>query len=184
MFKKTGLKIKLSKCHFFKTQLHYLGHKISADVLETLPEKLKAIRNLAPAKNVDEAHHILRLLGYYRSFVLAFADICLPITNLLKKNTPFIWSNTCQLALDYLKEIFCNKPLLPFLDPNKPYILYTDASNNTYSGILCQPIDSKQDIRSVAYFLGTFTVQNKSRCAMEKEAYAVLKSVQHFDYYL
>ena len=79
-FEKAGLKIKLSKCQFFKTQLHYLGHKISADSLEPLPEKLKAIKNLAPAKNVDEACHILGLLGYYRSFVLVFADICLPIT--------------------------------------------------------------------------------------------------------
>ena len=89
-FEKAGLKIKLSKCQFFKTQLPYLGHKLSADGLEPLPEKLKAIKELAPAKNVDEACHILRLLGYYRSFVLAFADICLPITNLLKKNTLFV----------------------------------------------------------------------------------------------
>ena len=90
----------------------------------------------------------------------------------------------CQLALDYLKEIFCNKPLLQFSDPNKTYILYTDASNNAYSGVLCQPIDSKQDIRPVAYFSGTFTVQNKNWYAMEKEAYAVLKNMQHFNYYL
>ena len=101
-------------------------------------------------------------LGYYRSFVLAFADICLPVTNLLKKNTLFVWSNTCQLALDYLKEIFCNKPLLQFPDPNKPYVLYTDASNNAYSGILCQPIDREQDVRPGAYFSGTFTAQNMS----------------------
>ena len=67
-FKTAGLKIKLSKCQFFKTQLHYLGHKISADGLEPLPEKLEAIKNLAPTKNVDEAHQILGLLGYYRSF--------------------------------------------------------------------------------------------------------------------
>ena len=51
-FKTAGLKIKLNKHQFFKTQLHYLGHKISADGLEPLPEKLEAIRNLAPAMNV------------------------------------------------------------------------------------------------------------------------------------
>ena len=39
-FKTAGLKIKLSKCQLFKTQLNYLGHKISADGLELLPEKL------------------------------------------------------------------------------------------------------------------------------------------------
>ena len=38
-FKSASLKIKLSKCQFFKMQLHYLGHKISADRLEPLPEK-------------------------------------------------------------------------------------------------------------------------------------------------
>ena len=74
--------------------------------------------------------------------------------------------------------------MLQFPDPNKPYILYTDASNNAYSGILCQPVDCNQNIRPVAYFSGTFTAQNKSWCATEKEAYAVLKRMQHFDYYL
>ena len=64
----------------------------------------------------------------------------------------------CQAALHYLKEIVCSKPILQFPDPNKNYVLYTDASNNAYSGILCQPQDNKNDIRPVAYFSGTFTV--------------------------
>ena len=90
----------------------------------------------------------------------------------------------CQDTLDYLKEIFCNKPILQFPNPNKDYILYTDVSNNAYSSVLCQPQSDDNDIRPVAYFSGTFTAQNKSWCAMEKEAYAILKSVQRFIYYL
>ena len=86
--------------------------------------------------------------------------------------------------LDYLKEVLCNKPILQFPDPNRPYILYTDAFNNAYSGVLCQSISNDQDIRHAAYFSGTFTAQNQSWCATEKEAYAVLKSLQRFDYYL
>ena len=105
-FKAAGLKVTLSKCQFFRTHLHYLDHKILADGLEALPEKLEAIKNLALAKNVDEAHQILRLLGYYRSFTPAFSDITAPITNLLKKNTPFVWSKQCQDALDYLIRSF------------------------------------------------------------------------------
>ena len=61
-FQKASLKINLSKCQFFKTHLHYIGHRISANGLDPLPEKLKAIRNLAPTRNVGEAHHILGLL--------------------------------------------------------------------------------------------------------------------------
>ena len=122
-FQIASLKIKLSKCQFFKTHLHYLDHRISASGMEPLCEKLEAIKNLESTRNVDKAHQILGLLGYYRSFIPAFANITLPITSLLKKNTPFIWSYKCQPALEYLKEIFYNKPLLQFPDPNKPYVL-------------------------------------------------------------
>ena len=73
---------------------------------------------------------------------------------------------------------------MQFPDPPKNYVLYTDASNNAYSGVLCQPISNDKDIRPVTYFSGTFTAQNKSWCATEKEAYAFLKSIQRFDYYL
>ena len=90
----------------------------------TLPEKLDAIKKLALTKNIDKAHQILGLLGFYQSFAPAFADITIPITNLLKKNIPFNWSQKCQAALDYLKEFFVTKPLLQFTDPNKDYILH------------------------------------------------------------
>ena len=142
--------------------------QISAEGLEPLIEKFETIKNLAPAKNIDEALQILSLLGYYQSFVPAFTDIPLPITTLLKKNIPFNWLQKCQAALDYLIEIFCSKSILQFPDPNKSYILYTDAPNNAYSSILCQPQDNENDIRSVAYFSGTFTAQNKSWCAQRK----------------
>ena len=78
-FKTAHLKIKLSKCQFFKTQLHYLGHKILAGGLELLPEELDAIKNVAPAKNMDKVHQILGLLGYYQSFASTFTDITMTL---------------------------------------------------------------------------------------------------------
>ena len=152
--------------------------------IRTTAEKLDAIKNLPPAKNMDEAHQILELLGYYKSFTPAHADITIPITNLLQKNVPFVWSQQCQAVLDYVKEIFCSKPILQFPNPNKDYVLYTDTSNNAYSGVLCQLQDYDKDIRPVGYFSGIFTAQNKSWCDTEKEAYAMLKSIQRFDYCL
>ena len=82
------------------------------------------------------------------------------------------------------RKMFCSKPILQFPNPNKDYVLYTDTSNNAYSGVLCQLQDTVNDIRPVAYFSGTFTAQNKSWCVSEKEAYIMLKSIQKFDYYL
>ena len=47
--KKAGLKLKLKKCCFFKKYIQYLGHLISADGIQPLPEKLESIaKMLAP----------------------------------------------------------------------------------------------------------------------------------------
>ena len=64
-------------------------------------------------------------------------------------------------SIRLFKRFFCSKPILQFPDLNKDYILYTDASNNAYSRVLCQPQDNKNDIRPIVYFSGTFTAQNK-----------------------
>ena len=81
-------------------------------------------------------------------------------------------------------QFFVTSHYYNFLTLIKNYILYANASSNAYSGVLCQLQDNINDIRPIAYFSGTFTAQKKSWCATEKEAYAVLKTVQRFDYYL
>ena len=86
--------------------------------------------------------------------------------------------------LDYIKEFFCCKPILQFPNPNKDYILCRGTSSNAYSSVVCQLQSNDSDIRPVAYFSGTYTAQNKSWCVTEKETYAMLKSVQRFNYYL
>ena len=62
------------------------------------------------------------------------------------------------------RNFFCSEPILQFPAPDKDYVLYTDTSNNAYSGVLCQLQDNGNDIRPVTYFSGTFTAQNKSVC--------------------
>ena len=130
---------------------------------------------------MDKACHILGLLGYYRSFIPAFANISLPITSLLKKNTPFVWSDKCQLALEYLKDIFCNKPLLQFPDPNKPYELYTNASNNVYSSA------NLLIMTKILAQLHIFQAPSQHKMGVGvqlKRSLCCIKSMQCFDYYL
>ena len=57
MFEKlatAGLKLKPSKCEFFKLQIAYLGHIVSKDGIETDPKKIEAIKNWPVPKTVTE----------------------------------------------------------------------------------------------------------------------------------
>ena len=84
--KTAGLKLKLEKCCFFKKHIQYLGHLISADGIQPLPEKLESIAKMPAPRNPKEVKQFLGLVGYYRKFVPRFADISRVLTHLTKKD--------------------------------------------------------------------------------------------------
>ena len=90
--KEAGLKMKCSKCGFFKCKIHYLGHLISADGIRPLPNKLDSIKHMPALKDTKEIKQFLGLTGYYRKFVPRFADISRPLTTLTKKDQKFEWN--------------------------------------------------------------------------------------------
>ena len=77
---KLGLKMKCAKCSFFKKHIQYLGHLVSENRFEPLPEKLESIQNMLAPRTAKEVKQFLGLIGYYRKFVPCFADISGPIT--------------------------------------------------------------------------------------------------------
>ena len=72
---KAGLKLILQKCSFFKKHIQYLGHLISDEGIQPLPEKLESIRNMPIPTSAKHVKQFLGLVGYYRKFVPCFADI-------------------------------------------------------------------------------------------------------------
>ena len=115
-----NLKVKLSKCQFFKKYLHYLGHLISKQGIQPLPEEVLAIQHIKERSNVEELHHFLNLTGYYRKFILLFANVTKPLNKLLRKETNFQWSLHCQAAFNHLKQALCKEPILQYPSAEKP----------------------------------------------------------------
>ena len=73
------LKMKRSKCDFFKKHIHYLGHLISANGIRPLKDKLDTIHDMLAPHNSKEVKLFLSLVGYYKKFVLQFADLSRPL---------------------------------------------------------------------------------------------------------
>ena len=80
--KRAGLKLKLQKCSFFKKHIQYLGHLISDEGIQPLPEKLASIRNISVPTTPKEVKQFLGLVGYYRKFIPRFSDISRVLTQL------------------------------------------------------------------------------------------------------
>ena len=188
--RQAGLKMKHSKCDFFKSEIHYLGHLISPEGISQLPNKLDCINHMPVPKDVKEIKQFLGLTGYYRKFVPRFADVSRPLTTLMKKDRKFEWTPACQKSFELLKETLCGEPVLKYADTSKPYTLYTDASKFSWAGVLTQShttvIDGKSTTTDhpVAFVSGLFRGSQLNWAALTKEAFSIYMSVKKLSFYL
>ena len=120
--KVAGLKLKESKCDFFKSEIHYLGHLISDKGIQPLPEKLDTIQNMPHPQTPKEIKQFLGLTGYYRKFILHFSEISRPVAKLTAKDTAFEWTPQCQLSFEMLKDALMSAPILKYPDTEKHLI--------------------------------------------------------------
>ena len=180
--KTAGLKLKLEKCCFFKKHIQYLGHLISADGIQPLPEKLESIAKMPAPKNPKEVKQFLRLVGYYRKFVPRFADISRVLIHLTKKDIEFKWTPECENCFQILKEFLQQAPMLRYPDPQANYTLYTDASKYAYAGILTQ--HSNGTDHPITYISGLFHGSQLNWATLMKEAYAIYMSIKKLSFYI
>ena len=188
--KAADLKMKRSKCDFFKKHIHYLGHLISADGIQPLKDKLDMIRDMPAPRSSKEVKQFLGLAGYYRKFVPHFADLSRPLARLTCKDRVFEWTHECGKVFNFLKQSLCAQPILKYADTSKGYTLYTDASRYGWAGVLTQAHSSMVEGKTVtmdhpvAYVSGLFRGSQLNWAALTKEAYAIYMSVKKLAFYL
>ncbi|KAK5842911.1 hypothetical protein PVK06_005330 [Gossypium arboreum] len=83
---------KFSKCEFWLREVTFLGHVVSAEGIRVDPRKIEAILEWKPPRSVSEIRSFLGLAGYYRRFVEGFSVMAAPLTKLIRKGVPFVWT--------------------------------------------------------------------------------------------
>ncbi|GKA16324.1 reverse transcriptase domain-containing protein [Tanacetum coccineum] len=106
-----------------------LGHKISKKGIEVDKAKIDVIAKLPHPTTVKGVRSFLGHAGFYRRFIKDFSKISRPMTHLLEKNTPFIFSDDCIQAFQTLKKKLTEAPILIAPDWDLPFELMCDASN-------------------------------------------------------
>lgn len=128
---------KFAKCQFGLAQVDYLGHIISKDGVAADPTKLQAIQNWPTPRSISALSGFLGLSGYYRRFVLNYATLASPFTDLLKKHQ-FEWNAQAQSAFQALKSAMTTLPVLALPDFSLLFDVTTDASGTAIGAVLSQ----------------------------------------------
>jgi hypothetical protein len=177
-----NFKLQPDKCEFLRKEVTYLGHRLATKGL--LPDfyKVEAVKEFPTPTNTRQFKGFLGLSRYYRRFIPNFSKIVKPLTELLIKNTPFVWNRRTDEAFITLKDLLTSEPLLQYPDFMKPFVLTTDASNKALSPILSQgPIG--QDL-PIACASRTLINAEKNYSTTEKELLAIVWGCKQFRQYL
>ena len=102
--KSSRTQTQVRKMLFLQRHIQYLGHLISADRIQPLPEKLESMAKMPTLRNPKEVKQFLKLVGYYRKFIPRFADISRVLTHLTKKDVEFKLTPECENCFQILKE--------------------------------------------------------------------------------
>ncbi|GKC24623.1 putative reverse transcriptase domain-containing protein [Tanacetum coccineum] len=138
LLKKEKLYAKFSKCDFWISIVHFLGHVIDKQGIHVDPAMIEAIKNWASPTTPTEIRQFLGLVGYYRRFIKDFSKIAKSLTELTQKNKKYIWGEDQESAFQLLKQKLCEAPILALPEGNDDFVVYYDASHQGLGAVLMQ----------------------------------------------
>src|SRR6266481_1174763 len=109
--------------------------------------------------------------------------ITVPLTQLIKKNVPWDWSNECRTAFNTLKKAFTTAPVLTHWIPDTPIMIKIDASDYALAAVMSIRT-SDGDFHPVAYLSKTFDKAEKNYDVHDKELTAINVAFRHWRHYL
>ncbi|XP_019059506.1 PREDICTED: uncharacterized protein LOC109117174 [Tarenaya hassleriana] len=171
VLRENELYIKLEKCDFAQPQVEFLGHYVKDGQLLMDPKKIKSIREWNRPKTVPQLRSFLGLVNYYRRFILGYSSIAAPLSDMLKKDKKWDWTDKCQAAFDKLRDIVSSEPVMTLANVDQPFEVHSDASDYAIGGVLMQ------DNHPVAYESRKLNDAEKKYTVQEKEMTAIPPSV-------
>ncbi|GJP67584.1 hypothetical protein CLOP_g24391, partial [Closterium sp. NIES-67] len=124
----------------------------------------------------------LGFANYYNRFVPQYAKLAAPLTNLLKKNTPYKWETKHQEAVEQLKQALTSAPVLILPDPERDYVIEADASDQAVGAVLMQ--DQGNGLQPIAYLSKKLHGAELNYPIHDKEALAIVIAFKAWRCYL
>jgi hypothetical protein len=183
------LKLKASKCEFFKPAVEFVGFYVDADGLHVEEAKVRAIKDWATPKSRKELQAFMGLAGFYRKFIFRFAHKALPLYELAAQQaSAFQWTDDCEHSFQVLKKCLCKAPILTLPTTSGSWILRTDASKRAIGAVLLQLQDDPNSGRPIekviAYYSRKLKDPETRYPTYDRELLAIRDAIDNWRYYL
>ncbi|GBG93533.1 hypothetical protein CBR_g73485 [Chara braunii] len=175
-------KINREKFEFGRTRMLYLGHEIFVEGLKPDDVKVANIRDWSRPLSMTKMRSFLGMTGYYRNFVKNYSIVAAPLTNLTRLDTPWEWTDRCEASFRHLKHALTHHEVLKLPDPDKHFVVTTDASQYRIGAVLAQQEGKR--LRPVEYMSKKMPSQKLAKSTYEKELYAIFKALTDWRHYL
>ncbi|XP_029551127.1 uncharacterized protein K02A2.6-like [Salmo trutta] len=182
-FSEAGLRLKRSKCTFQAQSVTYLGHKITAQGLCPVEDKVRAIKDAPNPKNGSELRSFLGMVNYYGKFLPELSTVLAPLYQLLHKDCKWKWGPAQEKAFKEVKALLQSAQLLVHFDQDKEIILSCDASPYGVGAVLSHQMEDGSE-RPIGFASRTLTSAEKGYSQLDKEGLAIVFAVKRFHQYL
>ena len=188
LLRQHGLVLNRAKCQFFRSEVDFLGLRVTAGGVTPLPDQISAVASFPQPTSIKELQAFLGAVNFYRRFIPAAARILLPLTAVLKggrKGAELLdWSPEMLAAFSSIKTALFQSVCLAFPQDSAELSLATDASATHVGAVLQQKSSPAEEWRPLGFFSAKLEKAQLSYSAFDRELYGVYAAIRHFRHHL
>lgn len=182
-----GISINASKCVFGAQEVNFLGHKISADGVMPLPEKVQAIKDVSEPNDIKSFKRFLGMINFYHRFLPKIALLQIPLQKVLRghkkgSRIKLVWTEEMCSSFNRLKTELANATLLSFPDSEAELSLQTDASDTAIGAVIQQKVHNIW--KPLSFFSRKLTPTQAKYSTYDRELLAIHAAIKHFHHWL
>ena len=162
------------KCAWAVQETSFLGHWMTPTAVKPMKKKIDAILKMDSPKNQTQVRSFIGAVNFYQSMWPRRAHLMKPLTELTGKGS-FVWTKRQQNAFDTLKSVMAADCLNAYPDYNKPFKIYTDASNYQLGAAIIQ------EGWPIAYWSRSLQSNQLKYTTTEKELLAIILCLKEYE---